>query len=66
MSCDLYYLRYIHTSLHFGPVLEQVRWQRLMESDLKFRKQKNELNKGGETQTALVNLKELLYNRELK
>ena len=29
---------YIQANLHFGPVLEQVRWQRLMESNLKFRK----------------------------
>ena len=39
---------YIQANLHLGPVLEHVRWQRLMESNLKFRKQKNELNKGGE------------------
>ena len=32
---------YIQANLHFRPVLEHVRWQKLMESDLKFRKQKN-------------------------
>ena len=39
---------YIQANLPFGPVPEQVRWQRLMGSNLKFRKQKNDLNKGGE------------------